>query len=47
LNNWRLTSYSCTTFGCLTFLRIVISLLILSRSAWSLIFSFSKILMAT
>ena len=42
-----LTSYSWTTFGCLTFFRIVISLFILSRSAWSLIFSFSRILIAT
>ena len=42
-----LTSYSWTTFGCLTFFKIVISLFILSRSAWSLIFSFSRIFMAT
>ena len=46
-NSQRLTSYNWTTFGCLTFFRMVISLLILSRSAWSLIFSFSRILIAT
>ena len=35
------------TFGCLTILRIWISLVTLSTSDWSLILSFSRILMAT
>ena len=42
-----LTSYSWITLGCLTFLRILISRVILSTSFWSWIFSFSRILTAT
>lgn len=44
---WLLTSYSWMTLGCLTILRIWISLVTLSTSDWSLILSFSRILIAT
>ena len=43
----QLTSYSWITFGWRTFFKILISLVILSTSFWSLIFSFSRILTAT
>mmetsp|Transcript_27182 Transcript_27182/g.33812 ORF Transcript_27182/g.33812 Transcript_27182/m.33812 type:complete len:303 (+) Transcript_27182:888-1796(+) len=42
-----LTSYNWTTLGCLTRFKIVISRLIRSKSAASLIFSFSRIFIAT
>jgi len=43
----QLTSYSWITFGCLTFLRMLISRVTLSTSPLSLMRSFSRILMAT
>lgn len=43
----RLTSYNYITFGCLTILRMWISRVTLSTSDWSLILSFSSILIAT
>lgn len=42
-----MTSYNCIMLGCLTFLKIVISLLTLSTSPYSSIIFLSKILIAT